>query len=162
MGKQGLAFVLPGLKNDASHIGKHKVVADTGKPGCFARTFRQLVLDLSPDVQLPKVGEWGFASGPNSDRYLFRRGRIKKASAGGKKHSHRHMTWETEHIEGDGELPINCEKGSAAYMWWMRKLRQALLECCGLSKSAASKYGTHSLKRGGNTALFLAKAPKQH
>jgi hypothetical protein len=113
-------------------------------------------------VQLPKIGEWGFASGPNSDRYVFRRGRIEKAAKGDKEHSHRHMTWETEHIEGDGELPINCEKGSAAYLWWMRKLRQALVECCGLSKSAASKYGTHSLKRGGNTALFLAKAPKQH
>ena len=36
------------------------------------------------------------------------------------------------------------------------------MECCRLSKSAASKYGTHSLKQGGNIALFLAEAPKQH
>ena len=71
------------------------------------------------------------------------------------------MMWETEHIKGDSKLPTNSEKRSAAYMWWMHKLHQALVKCCSLSKSAASKYGTHLLKQGGNTALFLAKAPKQ-
>ena len=39
-------------------------------------------------------------------------------------------------------------------------MRQALVSCCGLSREAASIYGTQSLRRGGNTALWKAGATK--
>jgi hypothetical protein len=128
-------------------------VADTGKKGCFTRTFRQYVLDVNPGIKLPGKGEWGFAKGPGSEAFVFRRGDSKN-------YTQQHMIEKHERVTGDGQFPINATEGNAAYSWWLRKMRKALVECCGLTTTAAAKYGSHMCKRGGITAMERAGASK--
>ena len=157
MGFSGFAFALVGEKNDAACIGRWKTVADTGEEGCFARCFRKLVSFLCPNVTVPPPDAWGFAKG--ASEFVFKRGAPKE---GANKSTHRHMRREVEIVVGNGGEPINAGTGSAAYDWYLKKLRTAMHECCGMRKPAAEKIVTHSLKRGGNTGMMKAGASKRY
>ena len=45
---------------------------------------------------------------------------------------------------------------STGYEAALKLMRRALRECCGYSEAQAAGFGTQSLRRGGDTALFEA------
>ena len=96
-------------------------------------------------------------TGPDRDKFVFRRGSSGKRG----KYTQRHMQRAVERVVGTGDAPVNCEEGTAAYSWWRRKLHCAMVECCGLTKDQVEKYGLHSMRRGGNTALWKAGSTKE-
>ena len=59
-----------------------------------------------------------------------------------------------------GADPITLDDSNKFYKRWKRLMRQALVTCCGMSVAASKTYGTQSLRRGGNTALWEAGATK--
>ena len=53
------------------------------------------------------------------------------------------------------ERPI----GRGAYKKYLVRFKQALMECCGMTKQAVKEFGMHSMRVGGNTWLFENNMP---
>ena len=155
MGAKGFAYALVHRKNDQRYIGKWQTVADIG-PGCFARRFRQFIRDQNPGIRVPGLKDpWGFASGPGADSFVFRRFGAPRGAP--KKWSRRRF--QTSILDG-GQDPVTLDDSDKFYKRYKTAMQQALVSCCGLSRTAAKIYGTQSLRRGGNTALWIAGATK--
>ena len=58
---------------------------------------------------------------------------------------------------GDGATPMN----NTTYRYVLKRSRLALRECCGYSEETAKTFGTHSWRRGGDTALFRSGLSQQ-
>ena len=156
MGKRGFAYAIVRRKPDQRCIGEWHTVADLGTANCFARSFKRLVQDLYPRLIMP-AGGWGFATGVGADRFVFKGGGRPR----GGQHTHRHMVRARETVVGDGRLPISCDERNTTYQWYRRKLHLCLSECCKLTQTQAECYGTQSMRRGGNSALWRAGASKE-
>ena len=50
---------------------------------------------------------------------------------------------------------------NTTYRYLLRRSRLALQECCGYSADVAATFGTHSWRRGGDTALFRSGLSQQ-
>ena len=49
--------------------------------------------------------------------------------------------------------------GGAAYHHYLARIRQALGECCGYSKTQVKEFGTQSMRSGGDTHMFNMGVP---
>ena len=111
--------------------------------------------DLIPGIRVPEGDEYGFASSPGADSFVFRRfGAPRGAPV---EYSRRRCV--TRILDG-GADPITLDDSNKFYKRWKRLMRQALVTCCGMSVAASKTYGTQSLRRGGSTALWEAGATK--
>ena len=57
-------------------------------------------------------------------------------------------------LQGGGASMLGDDK--TGYKVVLAMMRRALRECCGYSATMAGTFGTHSCRRGGDTALFDA------
>ena len=58
---------------------------------------------------------------------------------------------------GDGALPLD----DTSYGYILKRSRLALEACCGYDEETSKSFGTHSWRRGGDSALFNADVSQE-
>ena len=82
--------------------------------------------------------------------YVFRDVGIPPRAERGSGHSH--FGFRKDVILGTGERPMT----KLAYSHYLRRFRDALVDCCGYSRKLADDFGCQSLRSGGDSHLFFS------
>ena len=139
----GCVFALPRRKN-AQHKPELVAFADTGGEGSLFKVFRAHCESVAGQA-MPREGQ---SSGTN--RFAFRQ-IVKPTGASG-------HTWSGKRcdmMDKDSVRPIN----RSAYKKYLVRFKDALVECCGMTRPAVAEFGMHSMRVGGDTWLFENNMP---
>ena len=139
----GCVFTLPRRKN-AQHKPELVAFADAGGKHSLFKVFRAHCKAVA-GRDMPAEGQ---CSGVN--RFVFRN-IVKPSGATG-------HTWKgkrRDEMETESVRPI----GRSGYKKYLVRFREALIECCGMTRQAVTEFGIHSMRVGGDTWLFEANMP---
>ena len=127
-------------------------MAGSTKPASVVALLKLHLSDLGFDVPEPTESgaALGLGTANNLDCFLFRD--IRKV------HKSHKGSADTEYSLGDGQKPMD----STSYKYYLERLRACLQDCCGYDEHTADIFGTHSMRRGGDTMLFDAGVDQQH
>ena len=142
MGNLGCMIFLPRRKNRQQGEGSWLPLSDAGGPFSIVALLRLLLRLMGYAV--PWEGRM------SERRYVFRDvgmpPRAERASG------HSHFGFRRDVIRGTGERPMT----KLAYDHYLRRFRDALVDCCGYSRALANDFGCQSLRSGGDSHLFFS------
>jgi hypothetical protein len=151
---KGGALICVAHRKNSQH-GKYTwlPLADSGDEYSTIRLLRLHLAGLG--YALPSA-RWG------ADSELTRRVGTGKIGDGGgflfcpmrRKGGHTHVMQRRYALQGGGASMLGSD--TTGYKVVLAMMRRALRECCGYSATMAGTFGTHSCRRGGDTALFDA------
>ena len=149
---EGVMVCIPLRKNRHGKGYAWLPLADSGGSRSTVALLRDHLRKLGYRVPTPapegaRVG----AGSARLDAFLFR---------GLRRCSSRTHIMHTDYTLGDGSAPASTLPDAQGYKVTLQLWRRALRECCNLTEAQAARYGTHSGRRGGDTALFSAGVPQ--
>ena len=139
MGHLGCCIFLPRRKNRQMGQGSWLPLADAG--GISVVALLRLLLGIL-GYKVPWEGRL------SERRYVFRDVGLPPRSR--RRSGHTHLAWRRDVILGDGVRPMS----GTAYNHYLSRFRDALVDCCGYSRTLANDFGCQSLRSGGDTHLF--------
>ena len=142
MGHLGCMIFLPRRKNRQMGEGSWLPLSDAGGPLSIVALLRLLVGFLGYDV--PWDGRL------SERRYVFRD--VGMPPREDRESGHTHFGFRKDVVLGTGERPM----AKLAYDHYLRRFRDALVDCCGYSRKLADDFGTQSLRSGGDSHLFFS------
>ena len=139
----GCVIILAQGKTDQLGRTSQVAVADTGRKDSLVQRLKNLCADLGAPIAP------GFEGFVDSKRFLFRDMTVQGTST--------HKTTRVYKVDMEGRRPM--ASGGKAYGHYKTRMRQAMRECCGYSRTQSMEFGTQSLRAGGDTHLFNMGVP---
>ena len=150
---EGVLFCFPQRKNRQFGGYMWVPLADSGRtnadgePASTVDLLKLFLTDLGFAVPTPTAegAPLGVGSAGSLDRFLFRNIRIaRRRTPRGASEAEKVYTL------GDGFVPLD----NTSYGYILKQSRLALEACCGYDSTRSEQFGTHSWRRGGDSALF--------
>ena len=139
----GCVAAIPRRKN-TQHLLTLVVFADTGKANSVFKTLRAHYETVA-GCSMPVEGRCTTA-----DRFVFRGIKHAVPAVGVKPGGHTWSTKRVDALETDSIRPIN----RATYKKSLEHFKDALQQCCSMTRVAVKEFGLHSMRMGGDTWLF--------
>ena len=150
----GVLFCVARRKNEQGGKWQWIPLYDAGGQHSVVALLRRHLTDLGFVVPLgTKGGTWLHSVPQTADVHSFLMRPLVRSST-------RTMPAFIQYTLGDGGRSL-CSDRRTGYTPVLRELRHALRACCGYSEAQACGFGTQSMRRGGDTALFESGMPQE-